>query len=327
MMLIGLGIILMSAEVFTNGVEWLGKRLNLGAGAVGSVLAAVGTALPETMVPIIAFLGMGGGEDIAEVGIGAILGAPFMLVTLAFFISGLAVLIFRRSNKPLFVNTAVIKRDLSFFLLVYGLAILASFLPTHQLKLGVAVVLPILYLIYVIKTVRNSLGTDDHGHLAPLYFAQRNSNPSLSIILMQLFFALLGIVAGAHAFVDAVQSVAQLTGIPAFVLSLIITPIATELPEKFNSVIWLKRGKDTLALGNITGAMVFQSSAIPALGIAFTPWQLEPLALWSAILAIGSGLFIFTTLRRRGTLCPLHLMAGGGFYLLFIITLFHFQFH
>ncbi|HHY27662.1 MAG TPA: sodium:calcium antiporter [Desulfitobacterium dehalogenans] len=326
MLLIGLGIILMSAEVFTNGVEWLGKRLHLGAGAVGSVLAAVGTALPETMVPIIAFWGMGGG-DTAEVGIGAILGAPFMLITLAFFISGAAVLIFRRNNKPLFINTAVIKRDLSFFLLVYSLAIFASFLPTRELKLAVAALLPLLYISYVIKTVRNSLGTEDHDHLAPLYFAQRKTNPSLFIILTQLMFALSGMVAGAHAFVDAVQSVAQATGIPALVLSLIITPVATELPEKFNSVIWLKRGKDTLALGNITGAMVFQSSTIPALGIALTTWQLEPLALWSAILALGSGLFIYITLRRRGTLCPLHLMMGGGFYLLFIITLLRFPLH
>ncbi|BAE84982.1 Sodium/calcium exchanger protein [Desulfitobacterium hafniense DP7] len=326
MLLIGLGIILMSAEVFTNGVEWLGKHLHLGAGAVGSVLAAVGTALPETMVPIIAFLGMGGKENTAEVGIGAILGAPFMLVTLAFFVSGAAALIFRRNNKPLFINTTVIKRDLSFFLWVYGLAILASFLPTRELKLAVAALLPLLYIIYVIKTVRNSLGTEDHGHLAPLYFAQRKSDPSLIIILIQLVFALLGMVAGARAFVDAVQSIAQVTGISALVLSLIITPVATELPEKFNSVIWLKRGKDTLALGNITGAMVFQSSTIPALGIALTTWQLEPSALWSAILALGSGLFIYTILRRRGMLCPLHLMMGGGFYLLFIITLLRLNF-
>jgi len=321
-LLIGLGIILLSAEVFTNGVEWLGKRLNLGAGAVGSVLAAVGTALPETMVPVIALLGLAGGNEVAEVGIGAILGAPFMLVTLALFISGLAVFLFRRSNKPLFINSAVIRRDLAFFLWVYSFAILASFLPSPKLKLIVAGILPLLYLIYVIKTVHNSLGAQEQSHLAPLYFAQRQTNPSIVLILAQLSFALLGMVAGARVFVDGVEAVAQVIGVSAFVLSLIITPIATELPEKFNSVIWLKRGKDTLALGNITGAMVFQSSVIPALGIALTSWELEPLALWSALLALGSGFYIYSSLRKRGLLCPLHLLMGGGFYLAFIIVLF-----
>lgn len=320
-MLISLGVILLSAELFTNGVEWLGKRLNLGAGAVGSVLAAVGTALPETMVPIIAFIGTQGEAMVAEVGIGAILGAPFMLATLAFFISGAAVLVFRRNNGPMFVNPIVIRRDLQFFLVVYTLAILASFLPTRPLRLGVVALLPLLYGIYVIRTVRNSQGAEEHGNLPPLYISRRNHNPSLTLILAQLTLALLGIIAGAHGFVDAVQSVALATGIPAFVLSLIITPIATELPEKFNSVIWLRRGKDTLAIGNITGAMVFQSSVIPAIGIALTPWKLDLLALWSALLALGSGFLVYRVLRRRGMIFPANLLVGGGFYLVFILTL------
>lgn len=321
-MLFSLGIILMSAEAFTNGVEWLGRKLRLGAGAVGSILAAVGTALPETMVPLIAFLGTEGEAAVAEVGIGAILGAPFMLATLAFFISGLAVLIFRRKNEPLLVVTSVIRRDLSFFLIVYSFAIIASFLPTRSLKLAVASLLPILYVIYVIQTVRHSHGTEEHGSLPALYMARRDPNPSLRLVLAQLALALLGIIGGAHGFVDSVQSVAITTGIPAFVLSLIITPIATELPEKFNSVIWLRRGKDTLALGNITGAMVFQSSVIPAIGIALTPWVLEPLALWSALLALGSGFILFNVLRQRGRILPINLIASGGFYLLFVLTLF-----
>lgn len=320
MMLISLGIILISAETFTNGVEWLGKRLHLGVGAVGSILAAVGTALPETMVPLIAFLGTQGEEEIAEVGIGAILGAPFMLATLAFFISGMAVLIFRHSNRPLRIKSEVIRRDIKFFLLSYAFAILASFLPTRSLKLGVAGILLIIYCFYVIITVRSSHGSEDHGQLPSLYVARQNQQPGMFLILGQITLALLGIVAGAHGFVDAVQSVALTTGIPAFVLSLIITPIATELPEKFNSVIWLRRGKDTLALGNITGAMVFQSSVIPAIGIALTPWNLEPLALWSAFLAIVSGFVPFMALRRQGVLHPVRLLVGGGFYLLFILT-------
>ena len=56
-------VILLGAELFTNGIEWFGRKLNLAQGAVGSVLAAVGTALPETMIPIIAIAFGGGGES------------------------------------------------------------------------------------------------------------------------------------------------------------------------------------------------------------------------------------------------------------------------
>lgn len=319
-MLLSLGLILASAEAFTNGVEWLGKRLKLGAGAIGSILAAVGTALPETTVPLIAFLGTKGEEGLTEVGIGAILGAPFMLATLAFCISGLAAFIFRRGNQPLRVQREVLERDMTFFLLTYTLAILSSFLPSHSIKLGVAGGLLIIYLVYVIITVTKSKGAEEQGELPPLYVARQNKHPDLLPILGQITLALFGIVAGAHGFVDSVQSVALMTGIPALVLSLIITPIATELPEKFNSVIWLSRGKDTLALGNITGAMVFQSSVIPAIGLALTPWILEPLALWSGVLALSSGLILSINFKRRGRIFPSSLLLGGGFYLLFILT-------
>src|SRR5947208_14170380 len=80
--LVAVGIILGGAAVFTNAVECLGRRLGISDGAIGSILAGIATALPETRLPIIAIFG---GESQAEtdIGIGAILGAPLMLGTLA----------------------------------------------------------------------------------------------------------------------------------------------------------------------------------------------------------------------------------------------------
>lgn len=329
-LLISLGIILLGAEGFTNGVEWLGRRLKLGAGAVGSILAAVGTALPETMVPIMAFLGGGEGTKGSEIGIGAILGAPFMLATLAFFITGFAALFFRRRNNPLLLEAKVVKHDLEFFLIVYSMAVLASFLPTQTLKNGAAWALVAAYGVYVIQTLRDSRDSrDSKGEsgtekLAPLYVSRRTHPPALGMILLQILASLAGIMLGASGFVNAVEPIALALGIPVFVLALIIIPIATELPEKFNSVLWVYRGKDTLALGNLTGAMVFQSSVIPAIGIVITPWKLDSLALWSAFLALGAALVPYLSLRRKGVILPSDLLIGGVFYFLFILTVFRF---
>lgn len=324
LLMVSLGIILIGAEAFTNGIEWLGQKLKLGAGAVGSILAAVGTALPETMVPIMAFLSGGAGQEGSDIGIGAILGAPFMLATLAFFITGLTALIFRRKNLPLMLDAKVVQRDIAFFLIVYTMAILASFLPNQLFKNGVALALLLAYGIYVLQTLRASKEDHQQEHLAPLYLAKRTNNPAMAMITGQIVLALIAIVLGAHGFVNAVQPIAVSVGIPVFVLSLIITPIATELPEKFNSVLWIRRGKDTLALGNLTGAMVFQSSVIPAIGIALTPWKLDALALWSAFLALGAALYPFLSLQRKGVIFPASLLIGGVFYLLFILTVFRF---
>ena len=321
---VSLGIILIGAEAFTNGVEWLGKRLGLGAGAVGSILAAVGTALPETMVPLMAFLNGGDGPEGTDIGIGAILGAPFMLATLAFFITGVTALIVRSGNAPLKVDKKVVKRDLGFFLILYSIAVAASFVHLQTLKYGAAILLAAGYLIYVLLTLRTSKGGANQEKLTSLYAARRNDNPSLSTIILQIVLALAAIAVGAHVFVKAVQPLAMALGIPVLALSLIITPIATELPEKFNSVLWIRRGKDTLALGNLTGAMVFQSSVIPAIGIALTPWRLDSLALWSAFLALGAALIPYCSIYRRGSLTPAGLLWGGVFYLIFILTALYF---
>jgi cation:H+ antiporter len=94
LLVVALVAILGAAFLFTNAVEMLGERLNLGSGATGSVLAAVGTALPETMIPVVALVGAAlagesAGAAAGEIGIGAILGAPFLLATLAMFVVGL----------------------------------------------------------------------------------------------------------------------------------------------------------------------------------------------------------------------------------------------
>lgn len=319
LLIFSLGVILLGAEIFTNAIEWLGRKLKLGEGAVGSIFAAVGTALPETIIPVIAIVSHGtGGHD---VGIGAILGAPFMLGTLAFFIAGLSVFIFRRSNKPMLITPRVMQRDLKFFLIVYSMAILASFLPSYSFKLVVVALLVGSYIAYVIQTLRCSHDSANHEEVLPqCHFWRRCTTPPMMVILAQIVCALLIIIIGAQVFVGSVQVVAATVGMPVFVLALIITPIATELPEKFNSVIWLRRRKDTLAMGNITGAMVFQSSMIPALGIAFTPWILEPLALVSALLALASAGVQYVFLKRTGTLYPAGLLLGGVFYIIFIFA-------
>src|SRR5919198_2068777 len=106
-------VILGGAELFTNGVEWIGEGLGLSEGVVGSILAAIGTALPETVLPLIAvLLGRSAGK---EIGVGAILGAPLMLTTLAMFVLGASVLFFSRlrtRGTTIRLDSAVVTLDL-----------------------------------------------------------------------------------------------------------------------------------------------------------------------------------------------------------------------
>lgn len=323
-LIVSLGLILMGAELFVNGVEWLGKKLNLSEGAVGSVLAAVGTALPETIIPIIAIL-FGTGQEGHAIGIGAILGAPLMLSTLAMFVTGVAVIAFRRRRRQgtsVVADYSTMNRDLRFFIVIFSVAIVTGFIHLRWLQLIIAAGMFCSYCAYVFIMIREERDIEGESDLAPCYFARSHETPPMLSILLQVFIALVIIILSAKLFVIEVTDIAAIYSIPAFVLSLIIAPIATELPEKFNSVLWISREKDTLALGNITGAMVFQSSMIPAIGICMTNWQLTSGAMYSALLALASSLIIYLQLRKYQRISAPILMLGGVFYALFLVGIF-----
>ena len=325
-LLISLGIILLAAELFVNGVEWLGKIFNLSEGAVGSVLAAVGTALPETIIPVIAILFNRGTEGNA-VGIGAILGAPLMLSTLAMFVTGVAVLVFRRRRTAVtkvVADYSTMSRDLGFFIIVFTAAVLAGTIPPElrHWQLIIAGFMVLSYIWYVYEMLTQERDIESESEMPVCYFARKHDFPPLYRVVMQVLLALILIVVGANMFVNAIKEVAAIYGIAAFVLAIIIAPIATELPEKFNSIIWISRGKDTLALGNITGAMVFQSSLIPALGIFLTDWQLSSSALVSAVLAVSASALLYIELVSKKHISATMLLLSGIFYLVFLAAVF-----
>jgi cation:H+ antiporter len=327
-------VILLGAELFTNGIEWFGRKLELAEGAVGSVLAAVGTALPETMIPIIAIL-FATGEHAEAVGIGAILGAPFMLATLAMFVTGIAVLAVARrrtTGDTMLVDAGVLAHDMRYFAIAYAIAIGAAFLPLEPvwLKWIVALVLLGIYAWYV-KAHFEADPDVDVEDLAPLRFHRLDTNahradptaPRLRVVNLQVIAALGLIILGAVFFVDAVEHLAGTLGVDEVLLALVIAPIATELPEKFNSVLWVRSGKDTLAMGNITGAMVFQSTipTVVALVFASDAWRITEgsyTAFASAGIAFLSSAAIFIPMARSGRLRGRGLLIGGLFYLAYL---------
>jgi cation:H+ antiporter len=321
MTLVSLGIILLSCYVFVNAVEQAGDKLNLHQGIIGSILAAVGTALPETIIPIMAIL-VTNTPASHEIGIGAIAGAPFMLGTLAFFVTGAAVIAYSALGKrtlAMSIDPGQLKKDLVFFLIIYGIAVLTTFIHHHSLVRGaIAVVLMLSYTYYLKLTISSECCANEECE--PLYLSRMfKVRESLGWISVQLLIGLLLIVGGSHMFIGYVEELSFTLGVAPLILSIIITPIATELPEKMNSIIWVGRGKDTLAMGNITGAMVFQSCFPVVFGILFTPWNLSGSTMLSACLAFGSSLLVLLWITVFKKLNPYVLLVGGVLYAGFLV--------
>jgi cation:H+ antiporter len=280
--------------------------------------------------------------DADEIGVGAILGAPFMLGTLVMLLIGVTAFVLRRRRRrdTLRVDAAHATRDLGFFLVLYSIALGLALIPSelHFVKgyLG-WIFLPsyFLYLFLVLRAPRRSAvdieeELEEQEAFDELTFARllgragmrlRKTSPPLWLVLAQTIISFGGIILGARFFATFVEDFSHAMGFNTLLVALILAPLATELPEAANSLIWTREGKDVIALGNVAGAMVFQSTVPVTLGVLLTPWVLGPYGTVAAVFALLSALLIFIQLRLRArdNSLPLSsLMLGGSLYVVFL---------
>jgi cation:H+ antiporter len=323
-MLAMLLVILAASELFVNALEHLGERLKISEGVTGSLFAAVGTAMPETMVPLIAlFAGTDDQSLNEEIGVGAILGAPLMLATLAMGLLAIATMGKRGVGGSLSPELSGMRRDLNFFLVAFGAATLALFVPHHLavVRVAISLVLVLSYFVYMMLTLRASahLVQDGHGTEAdgPMLLNRVGLPHSLPVVLLQVALGVGLLIAGAKGFIFGVEHLARTMGVSALLVSLLIVPLATELPEKVNSILWIRRRKDTLAFANLTGAMVFQGALLPAIGVMLTPWEPRHEVFAGVVITLCGALWLRYVINGGG-LRVWHVMVNGVLYLVYL---------
>ena len=290
--------IYLACEYFVNGVEWVGRKLVVGQQATASILAAFGTALPESVITFIAVV-FGHSPEQKNLGVGAALGGPLVLATIAYAVVGVTLFLSRQNLPP----TAAIRqefrrlsRDQGWFLAVFAAKVL----------LGVVVFawkpwLGILFLaVYGVYFWQEMHGTEQHAEdiPEPLKIAPKRREPRAWQAYLQTLVALVVIFGASHLFVNQLDLLGPQLGIEPQLLALLLSPIATELPETMNAVIWVRQGKHRLALANISGSMMIQATVPTALGLFFTPWLLDRSLLVAAGATFAAILMMFLCFRR-----------------------------
>jgi cation:H+ antiporter len=319
--------IYLSCEYFVNGVEWVGRRLGIGATATGTVLAAFGTALPESAVTFVAVVF---GRDTAqkEIGVGAAVGGPLVLSTISYAVVGVVLWCsrhkLRRASTELQLDTQRLSGDQAWFLLIFVVA-LALGLVSFPFKRWLGILLFGAYALYVWREMTAGHGREhDDEQLEPLKFKPKNANPSLVWACLQALSALLVIAVASHTFVGQLENIGTHLGVSPQLVALILSPVATELPETLNALIWVRQGRERLALANISGAMMIQTTVPAGLGVLFTTWRFDPplvIAAATATAAVGLLWLMFRRQRVSGaSLIPLGLL-----YVLFAIVVALFQ--
>jgi cation:H+ antiporter len=350
-------VIYLACEWFINAVEWLGVRLKIGSLAVGTVLAAAGTALPESAVTLVAVLnGTRSGDDIA---VGAALGGPLVVGTLAYGITGVLLLL-RARTQPVVrqpptpaapvehgqqqiaggsdtrtgrlagrrrftsrmldgTDTRRLARDQTWFLVIFivkfGLGLVA-----FAVKPWLGLLFLAAYAVYFLRELRGSTEQASGEGLEPLKLQRRRSTPSTLAVLAQTLFTLVVIFGASQVFVAQLEWAGPALGLPAVVVALLLAPVATELPEILNAIIWVRQGKTQLALANVSGSMMIQVTIPSALGLAFTPWLFDTPLVLAGVATMLCVLYL-RTLLRTGRVTAGRLAAAGGFYAVFGVAL------
>jgi cation:H+ antiporter len=308
--------IYLACEFFVNGVEWVGCRLKLGATAVGTILAAFGTALPESAVTFVAVV-FGDTPEQKEIGVGAALGGPLVLATLAYAVVGFILWRKSRKGQPCTINAdqSRLARDQAWFLGIFIVKI-ALGLVVFVWKPWLGLLFLLVYAVYV----KRELGADEGAmimeELEPLKLRPRN--PSMGWSLAQTILALIVIAAASHVFVRQIEAIGAWMGMAPHMAALLLAPVATELPEIMNAFIWVRQGKERLALANISGAMMIQATIPSAMAIGMTPWLLDTPLLVAGGLTMSSVGLLWLGFRR-GTMRVPMLAGVSGFYMLFAV--------
>jgi cation:H+ antiporter len=356
-------VIYLACEWFVNAVEWLGVRLKVGPVAVGTILAAAGTALPESVVTLVAVT-MGSKNNGDDIGVGAAMGGPLVVGTIAYGVTGVMLLLRRRSQRIAAINagpsgraatsaaaaataatiaaaasagsrppartadvdsglegvdTQRLARDQTWFLVIFAFKVGLG-LVAFAIKPWLGLLFFAVYGVYFWREIRGDGGEASDQGLERLKLQPRRAEPSTALVVVQTLATVLVIFFASQLFVSELAWAGPALGLPAVVVALLLSPIATELPEVLNAIIWVRQGKTELALGNISGAMMIQATVPSGIGILFTAWKFDGPLIAAGIATMASVAYL-RWLMTTNRVTPARLAAAALFYLGFAVSL------
>ncbi|WP_291765503.1 sodium:calcium antiporter [Caldivirga sp. UBA161] len=323
LIIIGVALTFTGGLLITNALEYIGGRSRIGESFIGAIISPILTSMPELIVFAVAlYLGGESGQDI---GIGTVMGEPFMVSTIVFPFLFLFVIIGKllgvRDDMVLEVNKELIIPYILFTAL-YPTILLPAIISSIIVKYIVASLLILTYLIYV-RVMYSFQGLTIEDYEEPyLSLIISINGRKLALAFTQAALALVILIVGSRLMVYAINEASILLSINALSLTIVIVPLATILPESIIAVIWVLRNRDTMAVAALVGEKVLYSTIYPALGLLLTHWRLTLGALLSvAVVEAISVIIIYHIVRRRLTLDVAVLGLIG--YASYIILVFH----
>lgn len=285
------------ALFFSHAAERLTRRLFSNRQMGARILGNVSLSLPEAVLPVFAFLTMErhpgpGSARSLDIGLGAILGAPAFLLLVLWPLY----LWFTRHHPLPASRHRQLVREPPLLMAALGGALALGFVPVPGLKIAGGFLLLGLYLFLVLRIEPHP--EDSDGTELPA--AARPDDPVRATDWVAFLAGTGLILYGPDLFLSGLGELSG-TGAPAtpFLLSLVLSALATESPEMLALIFFLRRGERVLGFDIVWGSISFQLTVSLSVGLFLSSWTLSPrhAVLGGILLAV---LLASVLLDRRG---------------------------
>lgn len=295
--LIGLAILVWSADVFIDGATTLAKKFSVPSFLIGVLILGIGTSAPEMVVSVLAAI-----EGSPELALGNAYGSNIINIAL---VLGATVLI-----SPIIIRKAIVKRDLP--ILVGITAIAAWQLRDGALSAIDGIVLVVLLIAVLGMQIFLSLREGYHEHEDDVVteIDEEKAEQSVARGLGSLFIGILMLVVSSRAIVWGAVELATFWGLSELIIGLTIVAVGTSLPELVSSLSAARKGEHDMALGNIIGSNIFNTLGVVGLAALIAPIAVNPVILSRDVLTMGLitlllvalCVYVYMTKRKFGRL-------------------------
>ena len=274
---IGLALLVLGAEIVIRGSVSFGKKINISLFAIGVVIVAGGTSLPELASSINAVL-----NNYSDLALGAIVGSNIANLVLVMAATTLIYPIVNINKNQ--INQAWINIFLGIVLIIM------TFFYFNYI-FGIVAILSLVYLMYIqIKKgeINNSeIDKNDYSMII-----------SLILIVLGIIF----LVYGSGLLVNSAIEIAKKYNVPEAVIGLSLIAFGTSLPELVVGILSAIKRKIDFALGNILGSNIYNVLGVLGISSLFGNFTLPEIFIKQDLIimvAITSIVLIFMLFMKK----------------------------
>jgi len=241
---IGLVLLIFGAEIIIRGSVSLGKKLKVSLFAIGVVIVAGGTSLPELASSINAVI-----TNHADLAVGAVIGSNIANLILVMAATSFLIPISNINQNQ--INQAWINIGLAIILIIMSYLIL----PFNYLFGILSICL--LFIIMFMQVKQGSLDVSE---------VQEKGDYSLFISIIFIVGGIVLLIYGSDLFVESAINIANQLNIPEAIIGVSLVAFGTSLPELVVGILSAIRKKVDFALGNVLGSNIY--NVLGVLGVS-----------------------------------------------------------